>query len=347
MSRPTDDELGTHQTTLPDGSPDEVATRAVANAGVVAELHAVLSDGQRHSLALYALADQIVVGRGSSCDWRLDDDSLSRTHAQFKWTGSELSVEDMGSANGTRVGARPARTAVKVRVGDQVQLGTVIITFEPHASAADGESTRLVANPPAAAGEGTPSSGSALPALATVVRAPSAGPPAKSPQVFRPSRDAAGPSEPTRPWDPRAALVRAKEKPLEGLLDRVRQAWRTNRQPFVLGGACVWIALVLGAWWLHDRALVDEEPIAAAPRVPAPKVSPLNPPASPLAAPGELTPPATPEAADTELASAIAAYDQGRLPEALAAFRRLAVDEHNAGAKFMVKLIESKIGGAP
>jgi hypothetical protein len=142
--------------------------------------------------------------------------------------------------------------------------------------------------------------------------------------------------------------VRAQEKALEGLLDRVRHAWRTNRQPFVLAGACAWIALLLGAWWLHDRALVEEEPIAAAPRVPAPKVSPLNPPPSPLtAAPGERTAPATPAEADTELASAIAAYDQGRLPEALSAFRRLAVDEQNAAARFMVKLIEAKMGGAP
>ena len=80
-------------------------------------------------------------------------------------------------------------------------------------------------------------------------RASQAGPPNARAAVFHPERDAAGPDEPTRQWDARrrAACTRpsATSTPRE-LMARVKSAWRTNRRPFVLGGAAVWVRLLLG-----------------------------------------------------------------------------------------------------
>src|SRR3954468_15045623 len=115
-----DDEHATRQTSLPSSSQDEQPTGHVADVGVVAELRAVLTNGERKTLPLYKLADQLVVGRGSACEWQLDDQSLSRKHAQLKWNGRELTVEDLGSANGTRVNGKPARSPMPAHPGEAI-----------------------------------------------------------------------------------------------------------------------------------------------------------------------------------------------------------------------------------
>lgn len=43
----------------------------------------------------------VVIGRGTGCDVRLDDLSVSRQHACLHIEGSTLTIEDLGSANGT------------------------------------------------------------------------------------------------------------------------------------------------------------------------------------------------------------------------------------------------------
>jgi pSer/pThr/pTyr-binding forkhead associated (FHA) protein len=350
-----DDEGATRQTQLPQStSPDDQATGHVADVGVIAELRAVLSNGEKKTLPLYTLADQLVVGRGSACEWQLDDASLSRKHAQLKWSGRDLTVEDLGSANGTRVGGRPARTAILVRPGDLIQLGTVTITLETRvAGNPDEQSTRLTATPESRGEAAFPQ----LPGLATVVKptqARSAPYVAASPgaqQVFRPSRDLARPDEPTQEWDPRAAIFHAPDKAFDGeLMARLKDAWRENRRPFVMAGAALWVGILLAVWYVHDSMVVPEEETVQMPHVPAPQVTAFNPPPlDPLVgvvpgAPDGGAPIADGER-DQQLAEAIAAYDQGRLAEAQGLFRRLgAADE---AAKFMVELIQQRLAGAP
>ena len=62
----------------------------------------VLGDG---FFAAHPLPDagELVVGRGEDSDILVDDPSVSRRHARLR-IGETLSVEDLGSANGTRVG---------------------------------------------------------------------------------------------------------------------------------------------------------------------------------------------------------------------------------------------------
>jgi hypothetical protein len=331
-----DDEGATRQTQMP-SSPDDQPTGSVADVGIVAELRAVLTNGERKVLPLYTLADQIVIGRGTACEWQLDDHSLSRKHAQLKWNGRDLTVEDLGSANGTRVNGKPARTPMPANPGEVIQLGTVMVTLELRGGPnPDEQSTRLTAMPES---QKFPN----LPGLATVVRPQrTAGPAPAAQQLFRPSRDWAGADEPTRPWDPRAAMVHAPDKAFDGeMWERIGEQWRTNRRPFVLAGAALWVGLLLGVWYLHD-SMVPEEEQPTLPRVQAPRVTSLVPP-EPLPLDGGVII----EGGDREqlLADAVAAYDQGHLSEAQAAFRRLLPDET---ARFMVELIQQRLAqGAP
>ncbi len=366
------DDDRTRQSALPTPTPDEQATAAHSDVGVVAELRAAFGTGDKKALPLYALPDQIVVGRGTACDWQLDDPSLSRKHCQFRWNGKQLTVEDLGSANGTRVGSRSARQPLPVGPDDVVQLGTVMISFVPLQPAAgaggearnvDAEATRLVAAllPAGGTGETTPGPPARPPLspVATVVKpAPQAGPPNARAAVFHPEHDAAGPDESTRPWAPNAALVHAPERALDAaeLMARLKTAWRTNRRPFVLGGAALWVLLLLGLIALKQPRPTDDD---AMPPPPAPRA--LKPVATPLDTPpsgGAATPPPPTTAGagdnvvapssdrDQDLADGIAAYDNGRPQEALRYFRRLSTNPADKASRFMVGLIEAR-GAAP
>ncbi len=69
----------------------------------------------------------VVIGRGSSCDVRLPDASVSHRHAQLRAQGADFLLIDEGSTNGTFVGSVPIapRTSRLVRSGDLVRLGRV------------------------------------------------------------------------------------------------------------------------------------------------------------------------------------------------------------------------------
>ncbi len=75
--------------------------------------------------------DQLVVGRVFPADVRVDIPSLSRQHARFGWANGQLTVEDLGSRNGTWLGDERIDRR-ELSSGDQVKLGglaaTVIIS---------------------------------------------------------------------------------------------------------------------------------------------------------------------------------------------------------------------------
>jgi DNA-binding NtrC family response regulator len=78
---------------------------------------------------------RLVIGRDAPSDVCIHDVSLSRQHAQFSLLDGELTVEDLGSTNGTFVGGANVDKIV-VKPGDEVVLGTVTVTVhEPNKSA--------------------------------------------------------------------------------------------------------------------------------------------------------------------------------------------------------------------
>jgi len=74
---------------------------------------------------------QVTIGRGEDCTIQLDDPLVSRVHVVLH-VGETLEVEDMGSANGTRVrGERLApRTPVTVALGEVFDVGTTLLVVQ-------------------------------------------------------------------------------------------------------------------------------------------------------------------------------------------------------------------------
>jgi len=73
----------------------------------------------------------VVIGRGESADIRVDDPAVSRRHVRLTF-GSRMTVEDLGSANGTRVHGDiiPGRTERPLAAGIGVELGQTIVVVQ-------------------------------------------------------------------------------------------------------------------------------------------------------------------------------------------------------------------------
>lgn len=83
---------------------------------------------------LYRLeSDETVLGRGQQAVVKLIDDGISRRHARIlQGADGEVTVEDLGSANGTFVNGERVETQ-KLVDGDKVRLGnTTVLKFTYH-----------------------------------------------------------------------------------------------------------------------------------------------------------------------------------------------------------------------
>src|SRR3954468_8671124 len=79
--------------------------------------------------ARYALADSpVVLGRGSDCDIRITDHSVSRRHARIQPGADGYYAVDLQSTNGTFVNDVPASIG-KLKDGDYLRVGNCIYRF--------------------------------------------------------------------------------------------------------------------------------------------------------------------------------------------------------------------------
>jgi two-component system response regulator AtoC len=110
----------------------------------------------------------VAIGRGTACDLRIDDPSVSRSHAVLEIGASGIAVRDLGSANGTlvrgRIGQGPEADTLNVRqllnnraslsVGDTILFGitSVVVRHLPAAAvsppASQGQSSDVVVRDP-------------------------------------------------------------------------------------------------------------------------------------------------------------------------------------------------------
>jgi ABC-type multidrug transport system ATPase subunit/pSer/pThr/pTyr-binding forkhead associated (FHA) protein len=98
------------------------------------------STGQEFELT----GDSYTIGRDPASDIALDIKIISRRHALLTWADDHFQIEDLGSANGTRVNGDRIHHATPLANGDQVQLGqSVRLLFEAPVPVVDMGATLL------------------------------------------------------------------------------------------------------------------------------------------------------------------------------------------------------------
>ena len=70
------------------------------------------------------------LGRSRECEIVVEDPNVSRQHAELRPRGGAWVISDLGSTNGTRVNGRTINGPEVVRPGDEIEVGSSLITFE-------------------------------------------------------------------------------------------------------------------------------------------------------------------------------------------------------------------------
>jgi predicted component of type VI protein secretion system len=116
---------------------------------------------------------EVVIGRSSECQWAIPSSGVSRKHARVSRQGLDVTIEDLGSSNGTFVNGERLGAPRVLRDQDLVRLGSVEIRFlaaKPEAAAdATIALTPTAPAPPAA----TPTTPISLPPVAPEPAPPS------------------------------------------------------------------------------------------------------------------------------------------------------------------------------
>ncbi|MEM0915636.1 MAG: FHA domain-containing protein [Planctomycetota bacterium] len=83
------------------------------------------ADGTRRDFPLRG--DRMTIGRKNSCDLRIPLSSVSRQHCEVRLEGGGVSIQDLGSSNGTFVNDQRVQQET-LRPGDAVVVGPVVFT---------------------------------------------------------------------------------------------------------------------------------------------------------------------------------------------------------------------------
>ena len=70
------------------------------------------------------------IGRSRQADIVIDDPNVSRQHAEVRPRGGAWVLTDLGSTNGSRLNGRQITNSEVIQAGDEIEIGTSVITFE-------------------------------------------------------------------------------------------------------------------------------------------------------------------------------------------------------------------------
>jgi hypothetical protein len=231
-----------------------------------------------------ALDNELVIGRSTPGLGSLGGDSeISRVHARiFHDPSGQLTVEDLGSTNGTFVNGNRVSGAQPLRSGDQVRVGQTTMTVE--GGAADGATAIGAIIPPAAA--------SAPPPPAAVA----ATPPTQPFQPAAPPPPQYG-QQPPQYGQPPAGAPGYAGGPIGGPPQR---AGGNSKAPWYALAAVVVIALIVGGLAIggvfggsdSKKTAANTTPAVTTPAAttPAPTTPAAPPPAAAMPAPPSSTP---------------------------------------------------------
>jgi two-component system cell cycle response regulator len=93
----------------------------------------ILIKGTPQGHRYFITADEMVIGRDPAADISIPDNSISRKHARIKQSGGSVTIEDLGSSNGTSVNSKKLEpgNVVTLAKEDMIKLGNSIVKYLP------------------------------------------------------------------------------------------------------------------------------------------------------------------------------------------------------------------------
>ncbi|HTR54495.1 MAG TPA: GGDEF domain-containing protein [Kofleriaceae bacterium] len=109
----------------------EEIQRKVSEASAPRPCLTVLTGGAAGQM--FKVGTGLLLGRIQGAEVRLDDDGISRKHAQVRVEGAKASIEDLGSRNGTFVNGTRITGKIQLSDGDKIQVGrATVLRFGLH-----------------------------------------------------------------------------------------------------------------------------------------------------------------------------------------------------------------------
>lgn len=88
-----------------------------------------IADGPQAGVGATLAEEPVVIGRGSDCQIRLDDDYSSTRHARLFQADGEWWVEDLGSTNGTYLDGQRVTRPVPAEIGGSIRIGRTTLNI--------------------------------------------------------------------------------------------------------------------------------------------------------------------------------------------------------------------------
>jgi sigma-B regulation protein RsbU (phosphoserine phosphatase) len=99
-------------------------------------LREILIQGSDGKSSTYQLnGERVTLGRSSTTELCFADDAgLSRQHMALERDGDDWTVQDLGSKNGTQVNNIPLKGKLKLKPGDRITAGHLVIIYDDHSA---------------------------------------------------------------------------------------------------------------------------------------------------------------------------------------------------------------------
>jgi hypothetical protein len=121
----------------PSADPEAGRTMVYSSAGRVVEPLQERAAARVHTALLLLEGKRLVVGpagvtlgRSRQCDIVINDENVSRQHAEIRPRGGSWVLSDLGSTNGSSLNGQRISGPEVLQRGDEIELGTSVITFE-------------------------------------------------------------------------------------------------------------------------------------------------------------------------------------------------------------------------
>lgn len=83
------------------------------------------------------------IGRTTSCDIYINDQSVSKMHAEIIVNNGEITVRDLGSTNGTFINGMKLYGSQVLRPNDMLKVGNALVPWKNYVDATDNSRTQL------------------------------------------------------------------------------------------------------------------------------------------------------------------------------------------------------------